>query len=40
MTNKTMFMIDIPTKPKKSKYVIVINADSIIAPPPTYQSQS
>jgi len=27
-------MIVIPTNPKKSSLIIIINADSIIAPPP------
>lgn len=34
MINKATFMIVTPTNPQKSRYVIVINADSTIAPPP------
>jgi len=34
MPNKTMFMIVTLTNPKKSSLIIIINADSIIAPPP------
>ena len=40
MINKATFMIVIPTNPKKSRYVILNNADSTILTTPIYQSHN
>ena len=40
MINKAIFMIVIPTNPKKSMYVILNNADSTILTTTIYQSHN
>ena len=40
MINKATFMIAIPTNPKKSRYVILNNADSTILTTSIYQSHN